>query len=728
MLFESRAFKPKTQVINLCLCSIFKCILLSFSLFASEPCFRNNPLLYDLEMADYFDRKLEERFPLSFTHILTTGYFTTPSARMGEEGELSFGVGSVPPYTNWNLRFQLFNCLELSGNYRIFRGVCDSTLSQHGFGHYADRGANIKWGLITPEESYYDLPGLAIGIEDFMGSKKFTNYFAVLTKVWPTYGLETTLGWGSGRYTRGPSRGFFAAASYFPFWDCDYGFLKGAGLALEYDPIDYTNPKREPNPHGRVTRTPINVGAKYKFGTLIDLSASYIRGQSFAVSGSLNYNLGQMEGFLPKIKDSPFYTSPRDTQALGCYRNSSLMIQNLAYVLERQGFRLIRGVVDGETLWISVINKCYRREFLARKRLENILASLTPSNLAFVVVVFESHGMPCQQYVYPRELLERYASCDIGESEFTILTPQMDFRPLDIGKLVYYNRLDLWRMRLSPRLETFWGSAKGKFKYDLGLKADFEGFFPYDIFYELQLSYTALSTTNDVSDFDLFSPSQLPCVLTDYVNYRKARIFSTDKAYLQKNWNLTRGWFSKLAGGYFQVNYAGIEGELLWYPANNYVAVGIEGALLKKRRYTGLGFQSKLRKLDGLTPTYIPYTVLTQYFLNLYFDIPEAAISTKLSAGGFLAWDKGVRFEITRYFRSGLRVTGWLTFTDANDRIHNENYYNRGIAIELPLDIFFRCSSRRVWNYGMAAWLRDAGATTTAGKSLFEIVNLERRP
>lgn len=687
-----------------------------------------NPLLYDLQVAQYFDKKLEARFPITYSHLLTTGYFTTPSSRMGEEGEFSFGVAKAPPYLNWNARFQAFNCLELSANYRVFEGVEDINLTKHGFGWYADRGANIKWALITPEDTLYDLPGLAIGVEDFMGTKKFLNYFAVLTKIWPSYGLETSLGYGTGRYTRGPSRGFFGAISYFPLWECDNWLIKDLGIAAEFDPIDYKNPEREPSPLGRSSNCPINLGLKYKCKDVFDFSLSIIRGKALACAGSLTYNFGQTEGFVMKVKDPPFYAGPIDYSPICDEDESSDFTSFLSLVFDQQGFRLTRSFSLENILWISLINQSYRSEACVKERIEAVLASLTPVNIDCVVVIIESYGMPCQQYIYPRELLLKYKTCQMGRAEFDILTPRLEFSsiPPD-ANLLYYCRLDPWRIRLSPRFESFFGNSRGKFKYDLGVKADVEGFLPYDIYYELQLSYTLLSSINDVSDFDFFSPSQLPNVLTDYVNYRKQRLFSTDKAYVQKNWNLSHGWFSKLAFGYFQVNYAGLEGEFLWYPADRNYAFGLEGALLRKRRYTGLWFQSKLRKLDGMTPTYIPYTVLSQYFFNFYLDIPEIHVASKVALGSFLANDKGIRLEVCRYFESGLRITGWMTFTNALDKIHGENYYNRGIALELPLDIFFRCSSRRVWNYGMAAWLRDAGASLPLGKPLFNTLNQERR-
>lgn len=685
-----------------------------------------NALIYDLEIARYFDAKLEESLPANYNHLLSTGCFTTPSARMTKEGEISFGLAEVPPYLHWNFRIEPLSHLELSANYRIFHGVEDAGLSPHGFGDFAERGANFKWALVTPEDSDNTFPGIAVGIEDFMGTRAFTNYFVVGTQVWPEFGLETSLGWGEGRYSNGPSHGFFGSIVWFPWWKCDSKWIKGFSLSAEYDPIDYKNPSREPHPDGRVSHLPINYGAKYKFGNILDLSASRIRGDAFAYAGALSFNWGETKGFLPKIKDPSPYKSPICQEPLGCSRSERELVRQLHEAFKDQGFCITKICLEEKRLWIVLVNERYREEHIFRMRIENLLAFLTPENICEVVVIVESYGTPCQQYIYPRELLLRYAAHRISPYEFDILTPREEAMSSPSFPL-YYHRLDPWRGNISPRLETFFGSSSGKFKYDFGLRANLEGFLFCALFYELQLSYTLLADLQKVTDFDRYNPSQLPNVLTDYVRYRQEGNFSTDKAYVQKSYNFGRGLFGRLSGGYFQANYGGVAGEMLWYPAGSFFALGLDGAVLKKRSYTGLGFQSKLRQLDGLTPTFRPYTTLEQYFLSLYLDFPEISIAAKASVGQFLARDKGGRFEITRYFSSGLRLTAWLTITDAEDILNGETYFNRGFAIELPLDLFYCHSSRRVWNYGMAAWLRDAGAFTSTGINLFDIINRERR-
>lgn len=684
-------------------------------------------LFYALEMAAYWDQKMCERFPLTFNHILGTGYFVTHSARMAEEGDIGLGVAYAPPYLNSNARIQPFPYLAFGLNYRVFCGCEDAVLSPYGFGDYADRGANFKVALVTPEQSFYALPGIAFGIDDFMGSKKFTTYFVVGTKVWPDYGLETSFGWGAGRYTNGPSRGFFGGINWFPLHNCSSKWIKGLCLTAEYDPTNYKNPETEPHPDGRVSHTPINIGAKYNLCDLVELSASYIRGDAFAAAGSVHYNWGQMEGFLPKIGDPEPYTAPVDRQPLGCSRPASVMIQSMSYALDEQGFQLTKAWINGSTLWLRLINRCYRHEEVARMRLQKLLAALTPVNVEVVVVEIESYGVPCQQYVYRHELLLRYAAHCISPFEFDVVSPREEACVCPPGEQIFNRRYDLWRAHISPRLENFFGSASGKYKYDVGVKLDLEGFLPCGWFYEVQVSNTLFSDLNHLADFDIFFPSQLPNVATDYVRYRQSRALSWDRLYLQKSWNMGRGYFTRLAGGYFQVNYGGIAGEVLWYPAKSYFAIGLQGAVVKKRRYTGLGFQSTLRHFEGTTPIYSHYTTLQQYFLDFYFDLPELQLFSKVSVGQFLARDKGVRVELTRYFKNGMRLTGWMTYTDAHDQIHEENYYDRGVALEIPFDFFYKCSSRRVWSHAMAAWLRDAGYSTWTGRALFETLNRERR-
>lgn len=695
-------------------------------------------LFYDLAIAQYWDEKLNERLPVCYNHLLQTGYFVTPSARMKDGGEIGTGFAYAPPYSIFSLRAQLFSHLEISANYRIFQGVDDPGLSKFGYGDFTDRGANVKLALATPEDTGNVFPGIAIGAEDFFGTERFKTYYFLATKNWMPFGLETTIGWGTGRFSNSHSKGFFGGFAWYPFYRCENIWTRGLGFAAEYDPIDYEDPEIEPHPYGRVKNFFINYGVKYNFCEYLDLSVSHIRGDALAIAGALNYNWGTSEGFLPKVDDSIPYYGPCNHVAIGDCRTISDLVICLKENFDAQGFQLnyiwLENCIDPDgyeikKLTIQLMNLCYREELVMRYRLSCLLAALLPENIDQVSIIIESFALACQQYYYSRELLTCFANKQVGDYEMEILTPmhEVTFPDLNNAESILYSPPSLYHFELQPHFETFLNNAKGKFKYDIGLKASVEGILPKDIYYEAGCTYTALSSLGDICDFDFYNPSQLPNVQTDYVRYRQQSSFTIDQLYVQRCWNLSHGWFGRFSGGYFEPLFGGAAAEIMFYPVNWNFAIGLEGAVLKKRRYSGLGFFNTLRHLEGYTPVYSHYTVLDQYFLDVYFDLQSLTTVLKISVGQFLARDRGVRIEATRYFESGLRLTGWYTITDASDMVNNKVYHDKGISLQLPLDFFFKCRSRRMWNYGLAAWLRDSGAMSETGRPLYEFISFERR-
>lgn len=685
-----------------------------------------NRLLNDMLIVDYWNQRLNERLPVTYNHLLHGGYFNMPSARMGQEGEIGVGYSSVPPYRNYNLRCQIIDRLEISGNYRIFRGVDDPILSPLGFGDLSDKGANIKLSLFHPEDSNYRLPGLAIGYEDFMGTKNFNAKYVVLTQVFLDANLEISLGYGAGRIRR-----FFGGFSWMPFRKTCYPYLQGLSLVAEYDAIPYCDPLIEKHPKGRVKRSPINFGLKYRLWDQVDLSVSCVRGRALAFSASTFYNMGMTRGFLPKINDTLPYKAPIVTEPLGILRPEDLMVQDFFYALRKQGFDLLEvrlgyDLCLGKTLRIRIYNTTYRLECEVRCRLTELLAYLAPSDLDHTIVVIEDEGFPIQEYHFNMEYVRAYAQGDIGPHELHILSPLCEVRPPDPSfRMLFRQWRDTWNFELFPKTHTFFGSARGKFKYGLGLNAGLNGFLFDSVYYSLRVGYIFLSDLENLQGTDRLNPSQLPNVRTDIVRYYKHEGFSLDEAYLQKNWNIGRGWYSRVAMGYFEEEYAGVATEFLYYPLHTCFAIGVEGAIFKKRAYTGLGFTNEVRQLHGFVPSFHPFQFY-QYFLDLYYEWHAAKLDFKIMAGKFLANDYGVRYEVSRYFPSGLRILFWYTHTNGHDKINGSTYFDKGVAFTMPMDIFYTHSDRSRWSYGLSAWLRDVGVTGLNGQGLYELIREQR--
>jgi hypothetical protein len=316
----------------------------------------------------------------------------------------------------------------------------------------------------------------------------------------------------------------------------------------------------------------------------------------------------------------------------------------------------------------------------------------------------------------------------MGDNELKVIAPVREASPTPNpydAALLYQRHKRIWMLTFRPWTRTFFGSSTGKFKYETGFSLGPEGYLFDQIYYCLYASYTAFSSTQSMKAQDFLNPSRIINVRTDSLLYNQASSFHVDQAFLQKSTNWGQGWFSRLALGYFETAYAGVSLEGLYYPVNVDWAIGFDVSTLLKRNYFGMGFQRKIRKLTNEGPKYFPYFGL-QYFVDFYYQYKPFNLDCKVSAGQFLARDKGVRLEMGRTFLSGLRVGLWYTFTNANDVVNGSRYYDKGFSITMPLDLFMNQSSRTRVGYAMSAWLRDCGARANTGKALYPTLYWER--
>lgn len=681
-------------------------------------------LARDLLIVDEINQKINDRQPVFYNNFLQGGYLNMPSCRMGECGELGMGFSSIPPYQSFNLRCQFFDHLEITGNYRLFKGVRDLVLSPHGFGDFADKGANAKFAFIHPEDSNYQLPGIAIGFDDFMGTRSFRATYLVLTQVWIEKNLELSIGYGNKRI-----KGFFGGLSWMP-WRKSYSFpFNTLALNLEYDSTDYKNPEREPHPKGRKVSTRFNVGVKTRLSNFLDFSFEFVRGRHFACSTALFYNFGETSGFLPKVEDPLPYCSPKNLQPLGDLRGELILASDLLFAFKDQGISLIdarRGtnVCGEETLLIKLYNPTYLLECDFNQRIVYVLSNLLPENLREIVVIVDTEGFPSHALIFRATFLEDFRAGSLSFGELNLITSRKEVSQISFFESSPLFKKDLtdFAVELTPRLYMFFGSSTGKFKYAAGVNFRVDGFFGDAIYYDFLFGVTMFTKLGNVGDIDRLNPSQLINVNTDLVNYYKKKGLSLERGYLQKTWNIGKGFFTRISGGFYTLMYGGAAIETLYYPVNSNWAVGVEGALFKRRKIQSLSFTNRIRKLHGYTPTY-RYFLGTQAFLDLYYNFPEFQVDFKVSIGKFLANDTGVRGEFSRYFSNGFKLSAWYTVTNGHDRINRRVYYDKGVAISMPLEFFYAHSARERWNYAISAWLRDVGFREWSGRNLWETLH-----
>ncbi len=684
-------------------------------------------LFRDLELVKKIGEEVGDRLPFKYNYSMMGGYFNMPSARMPKDGEAAFGAAFVKPYTVYGLNFQMYQRLEFSLNYRIYNGVVEHNFGKEGFGDDAERIGNVKLGILTLEDGFPSLPEISIGVEDFIGTKRFNSKYVLATKQFLDWNLECTLGYGKGRI-----KGFFGGASWSPFRHFKIPVLKDFSVLAEYDAINYKKHLHE-HPSGRTVKSRINAGVAFTLWDALQFSFSSIRGTEVAGSASLRYPIGSTQGFFPKVDDASTYNSPIDTEPLGVVRTERDFAQEIAYALSDQGLDLFTAALGYDQegrkeLYLKIVNNRYREERVVRSRIQHVLAALLPEDIESVLVTVEADALPCQAYRFRGEDLQRWRRGKISDFELETISPMLE-APTFVSEYdaarIFERHKPIWTFTIRPRLLTFFGSTSGKFKYNISAIASPEGYICDQVYYKFQVSYAIKSSMQGLGGPDRANPSRELIVRTDTLRYFKTDSFSMEQAFLQKGWNLGKGWHYRFALGYFEPAYGGAATEFLYYPVNSNWAIGVQFAAVLKRHYHGVKFRTSTFQLRGADYVKVPFVGI-QYFLDFYYDFKPLHMDFLLSGGQFLAKDKGARIDVGRYFKSGMRFSLWCTFTNGHDKVNGHTYFDKGFAFMIPLDMFLRQSSRNYIGYAMAAWLRDVGARAETGKKLYWTLEEER--
>ena len=654
-----------------------------------------------------------------------TGLIHMPDARLEADGEFRLGVSNADPYFALWSSVTVLPRLEVSGRYTTIDNIPVFAAGEN-VGDFRDKAFDAKL-LLFRERRY--LPQLALGAQDFHGTRLFSAEFAALGKrIGP---LDLTLGYGRERID-----GWFGGLRYRPAWG------KGLGLVVEYDANDYAR-DHEAALSGAAERAGgVTYALEYRYGWL----GTQLSWQDGEVGASLYVTVPLMEReFIPKIDEPAPARVSLPPAPLAEWRGDAGHTAAIEDALRRDGFRNLKVTLRGASLSASFAHPRISSVRRAVGRAARILVLGGPQDLESLTITCTDNDLPVVTYVF-RDIpaLRDYfagaaawgrvaASVEIvyADTAMDKAAPagavrgaaDSDAEPggPDAVPAERVTLIDQDGGRYEQDAFSF-NPFNLRFLFNI-TRTDPGRAFHYDVFSLLGyrrhvgrgLYFAAagrLRLYEDLSDAAVTSDSLLPHVRSDVAEYKEGGRLRLDSLLLNRYLDLPGRMSARLSAGYYEEMYAGAGGQLLYPAADGRWAVDLMVDGLRQREP---GDNFALRE----------YSVLTA-LVSGHYRWPRYGLTATARVGQFLARDDGVRMELKRRFGSGVELGAWYTVTDGRDTTGpgspDEPYRDKGVFLSIPLSSMLTMDTRETASLALSPWMRDVGQMVAPPDDLYRLL------
>lgn len=222
-----------------------------------------------------------------------------------------------------------------------------------------------------------------------------------------------------------------------------------------------------------------------------------------------------------------------------------------------------------------------------------------------------------------------------------------------------------------------------------------------------------LRLLDNYDQFQYTAPSALPRVRTHLREFVTTRRVTMPNLQFTQTARLAEGVYGMAYAGWLEPMFAGVGGEVLWRPLNSRWAVGLDLNLVRKRNFEqDLGLQD--------------YEVKTGH-LSVRWDTGWHDWVAGVSAGQYLAGDRGVTVDLARVFPNGTRMGMWATKTNVSAAQFGEGSFDKGLYVTVPFDAMFSSWSGSAMAVAWQPLIRDGGAKLQRGASLWGLTDVRDR-
>ncbi|MDE2161393.1 MAG: YjbH domain-containing protein, partial [Burkholderiales bacterium] len=96
--------------------------------------------------------------------------------------------------------------------------------------------------------------------------------------------------------------------------------------------------------------------------------------------------------------------------------------------------------------------------------------------------------------------------------------------------------------------------------------------------------------------------------------------------------------------------------------------------------------------------------------LTLYWDSGWHGVQAAVSAGRYLAGDRGITVDLARAYANGTRIGLWATKTSVSAAAFGEGSFDKGVYVSIPFDLLFSVWSKETMKIVWQPLIRDGGA------------------
>jgi len=366
----------------------------------------------------------------------------------------------------------------------------------------------------------------------------------------------------------------------------------------------------------------------------------------------------------------------------------------------------IEALAMGEgTATVYYTNNHYFAEADALDRLTRILMKDAPPNIEHFRLIATVSGVAQREFDILRGPEERKLAQDdslglFGDVSDATLTPApMQNSVLAEASRNSYPRFS-WNIYPQLRQELF--DPADPFAIELAAVADGS----VQIWPGASLNGEVETSIFNNFNLERQSDSTLPHVRSDFLKYFARGKTGIGELNAEYRFRIAPTVFATTKAGYLESMFAGGGGEILWRPEGQRWALGADAYEVWQRGFDRLFDLQRYHAFTG--------------HVSLYYASPWYDMNFSVSAGQYLAGDRGLTFQMTRRFSTGVEIGAFFTKTNISSAQFGEGSFDKGIIIRIPLGWALPIETQGRWDMDLRPVQRDGGQRLLNDATLFE--------